>query len=232
MHVLARLHERAEDPADQTADDGTQERDDEKLTSESTAQMAEREETQGADEHLIRRSQDRTDRTGNDADQHVVDAQDHAAGIRAASRGSIPMTMRSLAGRVEFDAFAREFARSLQRGDVVALRGDLGAGKTTFVRAAAEALGVTDDVSSPTFIFRQCYAGPVPVEHLDLYRIDDPAELVELGLEDVFAGDAVVFVEWPERAPGLLPDAAITLTISGSGDDPRTVRIHDTRNGD
>ncbi len=139
------------------------------------------------------------------------------------------MRTRSLAGRAEFDAFANDFAHSLQLGDVVALRGDLGAGKTAFVRAAAEALGVTDDVSSPTFIFRQRYAGPVPVEHLDLYRIDDPAELVELGLEDVFSGDAVVFVEWPERAPGLLPNSAVTLTISGSGEDARTVEIDDAR---
>ena len=228
MHVLAWFHERAEDPADEPADHGTKEGDDEDLAAECSAQMAERKETQGADEHLVRRSQNRTDRTGDDADHYVVDAQDHLPEIRAAARGFIPVKTRSLANRAEFDAYARDFSRRLRPGDVVALSGDLGAGKTAFVSAAAAGLGVEDDVSSPTFVFRQRYGGPVPVEHLDLYRIEDTSELRELGLEDAFNGEAVVFVEWPERAPALLPSNAISLRITGAGDEPRTI-IFETR---
>ncbi len=122
------------------------------------------------------------------------------------------------------DAYARTLAAGLTPGDVLALRGPLGAGKTTLVRALVRALHGSDAaVSSPTFIFRQRYDGTPPIEHLDLYRLDDPAELRELGLEDAFAPDRITVVEWPERAPDLLPAHARTLVISGSGDGPRTV---------
>jgi len=130
----------------------------------------------------------------------------------------------TLADERALDAFARTLAADLAPGDVLALRGPLGAGKTTLVRALVRALHGSDDaVSSPTFIFRQRYDGSPPVEHLDLYRLDDPAELLELGLEDAFAPDRITLVEWPERAPGLVPAHARTLTIAGSGNGPRTV---------
>jgi tRNA threonylcarbamoyladenosine biosynthesis protein TsaE len=124
-----------------------------------------------------------------------------------------------------FEAVAAAFARTLRPGDVVALEGELGAGKTTFVAAVARALATTGDVASPTFVFRHRYPGPLPIEHLDLYRIDDPAEAVELGLEDALAPDAVAFVEWPERLPGFVPERAIRVRIAGSGDGPRAVDI-------
>ena len=121
---------------------------------------------------------------------------------------------------------------------MVALRGPLGAGKTTFVRAVVRALHGSDDaVSSPTFIFRQRYDGTPPIEHVDLYRIQDPAaELPDLALDDAFAPDRIALVEWPERAAGCLPADRIEVAIEGSGDEPphgpraaprhaRTVRI-------
>jgi tRNA threonylcarbamoyladenosine biosynthesis protein TsaE len=74
-------------------------------------------------------------------------------------------------------------------------------------------------------VFRQCYDGPPPVEHLDLYRIDDPAEAADLGLDEAFASDRITVVEWPERLPGLLPADAIRVWIDGVGDGPRSVRI-------
>ena len=126
------------------------------------------------------------------------------------------------------DAFARVFARRLHPGSAVALYGGLGAGKTTLVRAVLRALHGSDSaVSSPTFVFRQRYDGDPPVEHLDLYRLDDPAELNELGLDEAFATDRITLVEWPERAPGLLPREAIEIEIAGSGEGPRTIVVSD-----
>ena len=132
-----------------------------------------------------------------------------------------------LDGRPALDAFAARFAASLRPGDVVALRGPLGAGKTTFVRALVRALHGSDDaVSSPTFVFRQRYEGTPPVEHLDLYRIEDPAaELPDLDLDDAFGPDRIVLVEWPERAPGWLPPGTIEVALDGAGDEPRTIRV-------
>jgi len=113
---------------------------------------------------------------------------------------------------------------------VVALQGPLGSGKTTFVRAVVAALHGSDDaVTSPTFVFRQRYdppaAGAPAIEHVDLYRIEDPAELVDLALDEAFAPDRIVLVEWPERAASWLPADRIDVRIDGAGDGPRTVRI-------
>jgi tRNA threonylcarbamoyl adenosine modification protein YjeE len=137
-------------------------------------------------------------------------------------------TLRDLSA---FCAAARAFAAGLAPGDVVALEGDLGAGKTTFVAAAVHALHGRDEASSPTFIFRHTYAGVPPVEHLDLYRIGDPDEAVELGLEDALRPDAVTFVEWPRRVPGLIPPEAIWVSIAGCGEEPRELEIRRGGNG-
>jgi tRNA threonylcarbamoyladenosine biosynthesis protein TsaE len=134
------------------------------------------------------------------------------------SRHDVP----DLAG---FSAVAAGFAATLRAGDVVALEGDLGAGKTTFVAAVAQALGTTSDVASPTFTFWHRYAAPVALEHLDLYRIDDPAEARELGLEDALDPNGIAFVEWPDRLPGFVPDNAVRVRITGVGEGPRTIEI-------
>ena len=121
---------------------------------------------------------------------------------------------------------AFRLAATLRPGDALALSGDLGAGKTTFVRALVAALHGTDvPVSSPTFVFRQRYDGTPPVEHLDLFRLDDAAEAADLGLEDAFAADRITVVEWPERLPALLPPQAIRVRIEGAGDAPRRLAI-------
>jgi tRNA threonylcarbamoyl adenosine modification protein YjeE len=124
-----------------------------------------------------------------------------------------------------FEAFAAAFARALVPGDVVALSGRLGAGKTTFVRAAVIARHGADQTSSPTFTFWHRYPGNPPIDHLDLYRIENPAELRELGLEEAFDGASIAFVEWWSRAPALLPARHYEISIEGAGDRPRTVTV-------
>jgi tRNA threonylcarbamoyladenosine biosynthesis protein TsaE len=104
-------------------------------------------------------------------------------------------------------------------GDVVLLSGDLGAGKTTLARAMLKARGLAGEAPSPTFAIVQPYAPPevdLPVAHVDLYRIEDESELIELGLDE-YLSDGVLLVEWPERLGGAGWAGALALTISGSG---------------
>jgi tRNA threonylcarbamoyladenosine biosynthesis protein TsaE len=124
----------------------------------------------------------------------------------------------------ETEALAAALAAHLSPGDIVAVSGELGAGKTTFVRGAARALGVHEPVSSPTFTIGHRYEAPVPVAHLDLYRIAglDPEEWGDL--EPYFDG-SIAFVEWPEHGGDWLPEARATVTLSHVDESHRRVRI-------
>ena len=124
----------------------------------------------------------------------------------------------------ETEALAADLARSLEAGDVVAVSGELGAGKTTFVRGAARALGVTGPVSSPTFTIGHRYEAATPVAHLDLYRIAglDPEEWGDL--EPYFDG-TVAFVEWPEHGGDWLPEARVVVTLRHVDESHRSVSI-------
>jgi tRNA threonylcarbamoyladenosine biosynthesis protein TsaE len=132
----------------------------------------------------------------------------------------------------EFRLFAAQFARQLRAGDVIGLSGPLGSGKTTFVKAVVEARLGVDPVSSPTFTFWHRYPSDPPIDHLDLYRIDDPRELTELGLEDAFDGSSIVMVEWWRNAPALLPPVHYEIEISGKGEEPRRVTVLQCRRRD
>jgi hypothetical protein len=115
----------------------------------------------------------------------------------------------------DLDATARlgaGIAGGLKPGDAVALWGDLGAGKTTLARAILRALGVTDDVPSPTFTLVQNYETRPRIAHFDLYRLKSAREMEELGFEDALAEGAVL-VEWPERAPETLPPEALHVRL-------------------
>jgi tRNA threonylcarbamoyladenosine biosynthesis protein TsaE len=124
----------------------------------------------------------------------------------------------------ETEALAARLAERLSPGDVVTISGELGAGKTTFVRGAARALGVSGPVSSPTFTIGHRYEAPTPVAHLDLYRIAglDPGEWGDL--EPYFDG-TVAFVEWPEHGGNWLPEARAVVTLGHVDESHRSVRI-------
>ena len=131
-------------------------------------------------------------------------------------------------GPEQTEALGGELARTLAPGDVVLVGGELGAGKTTFVRGAARALGVTGPVTSPTFTIGQRYPGPVPVAHLDLFRIDDlESEDPDL-LAEYLRPDTIAFVEWPSRGElviGAFARIAARVAIEHAGGDRRELRI-------
>ena len=106
----------------------------------------------------------------------------------------------------------------LKPGDILLLKGDLGAGKTTFTQGLAEGLGVDEFVNSPTFvIINEYFSGHLPLYHMDLYRLEDEAQLYDLGVEEYFFGNGVSVVEWPEIALSLLPEAYTRLTFLREG---------------
>jgi tRNA threonylcarbamoyladenosine biosynthesis protein TsaE len=117
-----------------------------------------------------------------------------------------------------------QLGASLRPGDVVLLTGELGAGKTAFIRGLATGIGaLPEDVSSPTFTLIQEYRGRVKLHHVDLYRLE-PAEVAELGLDELVSGGDVVAIEWAERWKDR-PADAIEVNIEDAGEDRRRIRI-------
>ena len=132
--------------------------------------------------------------------------------------------MADTGSAAETEALGARLAAALAPGDVVTVAGELGAGKTTFVRGAARALGVAGPVSSPTFTIGHRYDAPVPVAHLDLYRIVglDPEEWGSL--EPYFDG-TIAFVEWPEHAGAWLPPVRAAVSLEHVDESHRRVTI-------
>lgn len=121
---------------------------------------------------------------------------------------------------------AKEFASSLSAGDIVLLNGDLGAGKTVFVKAVTDYFSNGKAIAvSPTFLIVNVYDTTPPIYHFDLYRIDDVSELDAIGAEEYFFGNGISFVEWPERAMGYFPKSAIKIEIIKNGINERLIRI-------
>lgn len=115
----------------------------------------------------------------------------------------------------------------LKPGDIIALMGELGAGKTVLVKGIARGLGVEEEPSSPTFVIMNAYQGRIPLYHFDLYRISGIGELEGIGYEDYFFGDGVSVVEWAERAEGVFPEETIRIEIripEGEGSNPEAER--------
>ena len=132
--------------------------------------------------------------------------------------------MRRLADPAASEAFGAALAGWVMPGDVITFSGPLGAGKTSIARGLLAALGLAGEAPSPSFAIVQPYAPPevsLPVLHVDLYRIDDPRELEELGLDEA-RRDSVTLIEWPEHAPGRWPDA-LALTLAPLPDGARAL---------
>ena len=122
------------------------------------------------------------------------------------------------------EALAARLAALLAPGDVVEVSGELGSGKTTFVRGASRALGVTSPVTSPTFTIGHRYRGVLDVSHLDLFRFEGFSTADWGDLEPYF-DDAVVFVEWPEAGRSILPDARVSVRLEHAGGDRRRIEV-------
>lgn len=131
----------------------------------------------------------------------------------------------------ETQQMAERLARYLKPGDVLALDGDLGAGKTNFTQGLARGLGVTAVVNSPTFTIIKEYSGRYPLYHMDVYRLEDEWE--DLGFDEYFYGDGITVVEWPSRIAGSLPDERLWIEfrradeaqIDDTGDGKRILRF-------
>ena len=125
----------------------------------------------------------------------------------------------------ETSEIGEKFAKNLQPGDVVALYGDLGAGKTAFVRGMARGLGLSARVSSPTFTIVNEYLGAVPLFHFDMYRLGDADELFDIGWEDYLNRGGICAVEWSENVEEAFYENTIRVRIEKTGDSGRVIHI-------
>jgi len=123
-------------------------------------------------------------------------------------------------------ALGQQLGARLERGDVIALQGDLGAGKTNFTQGLAQGLAIVEDVNSPTFILaNEYFSGRLPLYHIDAYRVADAAEADAFGLDDYLNGDGVTVVEWAERVRAALPSDVLWLTLDYCGENERRLEF-------
>jgi tRNA threonylcarbamoyladenosine biosynthesis protein TsaE len=126
----------------------------------------------------------------------------------------------------ETESLGEIVGNGLGAGDVVAFIGELGSGKTTMIRGIARNLGADPfEVASPSFAIIHQYSGKYPVYHIDLYRIEKPSELDQLGLWEIFNGDGISLIEWADRFPGIVPENAIVIFLSRESENSRRIII-------
>ena len=119
----------------------------------------------------------------------------------------------------------KETGKNLQKKSVVAIYGNLGAGKTIFAKGIAIGIGIVDDITSPTFSLLEVYEGDIPLYHFDLYRIEDPNEFANLSFEEYFEGDGVSVIEWPENGADIIPQKRINVCIEYIDENRRSIAI-------
>lgn len=123
-------------------------------------------------------------------------------------------------------AFARQFAKSLSSNDLIALHGDLGAGKTTFIQGLVQGFGEDASmVQSPTFVYLHLYPTSIPIYHFDLYRISSPNDFLAMGFDEYFEKDGITAIEWPERIASILPAHAIHIHFHPLSENTRKLVI-------
>ena len=141
-------------------------------------------------------------------------------GMRAARPQCAEKQMESRSFKTESpeetQAFGEKIGKTLKRGDVIALIGDLGTGKTCLTQGIARGVGIASDevVNSPSYILINEYNARIPIYHIDLYRLEDSAEIAELGLTEYIEGDGICIIEWAERMADALPDTVIKIRIT------------------
>ena len=124
----------------------------------------------------------------------------------------------------ETEAFGRDFARKIDKGTVVALKGELGAGKTQFVKGFVVGLGSSSEVTSPTFtLIHEYNGGRFPIYHFDFFRIEDRQSAERLGLDEYFFGDGVSVIEWADNFPELIPHHANWLSFETKSETQRAI---------
>lgn len=122
-------------------------------------------------------------------------------------------------------ALGKKLGAASVRGDIITLRGELGSGKTVLAKGIASGLGITEEVTSPTYTLLEIYEANIPLYHFDLYRILSPVEFDNLAFEEYWEGNGVSIIEWPERAGGLLPAPSIDILIEYESESVRRIRI-------
>lgn len=123
----------------------------------------------------------------------------------------------------ETEKVAFDYAKTLSKGDVVLLKGVMGAGKTAFTKGVALALGITDRITSPTYAYMNDYDGVL--YHYDCYRLEDGEQALALGLTDYFYADGICLIEWSENISSVLPEKVKTVTIEVTGDNQRRITL-------
>ena len=133
-------------------------------------------------------------------------------------------------GPEETQAYGRRLADRLRSGDVIALMGELGSGKTCLIQGICQGLDVADDVTSPTFTLINEYQGRLPVYHFDLYRLEDPESVLDIGFDEYVDGNGVCLIEWADKFPEILPEERIEIWIEILDGERRRLRITEYSN--
>ena len=129
-------------------------------------------------------------------------------------------------GENETLQLGEKLAKRLRKGDIVCLQGELGAGKTTFIKGVAKGLKIAPEkVNSPTFVLMNAYHGRLPLYHFDLYRLETTGEIGAIGYEEFLYGDGVSVIEWAERLGALTPKEYLRVELKHKGENERSIKI-------